>query len=590
MCSRSVVSPLSHKAFSRCHPAACPSPLFDCDRATPRNNSRPFPYQKTYLRLITALLGIALLSVGCTSIPSNANLTLIESVHSLDSAFLPDASFPSLSTNFLSYDEITQLAMHGEADSKLKPKLDPFWRTPMLCNAAWDRGVRPLRQHNATLGPFLNIATWNIEQSRHLDTIADVLSCETAYLDLWNEPWRNAEASDLLRQRQRLADADILVMQEVDIGHPRSGYRHGAEYLAQALDMNYAYAPAQLELGPVLSQMELKPDPSLTLPTDEPADPDQYHGIFGLLVLSKYPIKFAECFQLETQPYDWYAEELAQYDAVEDIRKFGTQKLFHTEIQREIKAGGRIYFRVDLEVPGLPEDTLTIIHVHLEIKSRPEGRLAQMQEILSYIRDIPHPVVLLGDFNSTRYDVRPTSLPRFTSALSRSPNFWIWGGVNLLAPAQAMLNTLRTVLNELKNLHNPLAFNNPLVFPNSAYELFSTIEAFRFDDGGRFDFRGERSRSINQRSARLANSNEKAFKGYRTTFAVKRPIGPFGRERLDWIFVKSGCYTDSNPSYQLAPHFGETLDAFHDPLPHALSDHRPCVVHLPLHEPPGFPK
>src|SRR5690606_17547505 len=100
------------------------------------------------------------------------------------------------------------------------------------------------------------------------------------------------------------------------------------------------------------------------------------------------------------------------------------------------------------------------------------------------------------------------------------------------------VNSGRVILNTAKNFHSPLAMHVPVIFPNKTRGLFSGVEKFRFTDGGKFDFRGDKERSINRSSAKLANSNEKAIKGQTPTFRVQRPIGPIGRSRLDWMFVK----------------------------------------------------
>lgn len=116
------------------------------------------------------------------------------------------------------------------------------------------------------------------------------------------------------------------------------------------------------------------------------------------------------------------------------------------------------------------------------------------------------------------------------------------------------------------------------------------MEKFRFADGGKFDFRGDRDRSINRSSAKLANSNEKALKGQTPTFSVQRPIGPLGRSRLDWMFVKPApvAHAEGKDGYRLSPHYGETLSGMLDGLKVKLSDHSPCVVDIPFEEPPGL--
>ena len=89
-------------------------------------------------------------------------------------------------------------------------------------------------------------------------------------------------------------------------------------------------------------------------------------------------------------------------------------------------------------------------------------------------------------------------------------------------------------------------------------------------------------------AATLSNSNHRnKIKGFRHTFSVPRPIGPIGLERLDWIFVKSflGAPKDKKGSYRLAPHFGQTLEAFNTSLTKTYSDHHPITTVLPINEP-----
>jgi hypothetical protein len=144
----------------------------------------------------------------------------------------------------------------------------------------------------------------------------------------------------------------------------------------------------------------------------------------------------------------------------------------------------------------------------------------------------------------------------------------------------------------VKNFHSPLAPHVPVVLPNKTRYLFSMVEDFRFTDGGAFDFRGDRLRSINQSSAKLANSNEKAIKGQTPSFSVQRPIGPIGQTRLDWIFVKSLLKhpRERGGTYRLAPHYGEVLKGLSHGLNVRLSDHSPCVVDIPFGEPTLEPR
>lgn len=492
-------------------------------------------------------------------------------------------------TEFLSFEELKGLAVNPKPGGAVEQKLARFFSRPIISNEAWYGGKRPTRAQNATMGEFVRVATWNIEKSIHAHEAARALKSAAAFealIDPRVAPPGSKRRAELLRERERLVTADVILLQEMDIGIGRSGYRDAAREIAQALGMNYVYAPQQLEIDPVLLGLESIPDGRGGKVSHQP-DPRRYKGVFGIAVLSRYPVRSAKCFQLKAQPYDWYEGEKSDTGLIEDSRRFAAEVLFENKIVREMKVGGRIFFRVDLAVPGLPGSTLTVIHNHLEIKARPRDREAQLLEILSHIQDIPHTVVMAGDHNTSKADISPTSARRVLARTSTSSQTWLSVGMNVLMAVPVVANTGRLLINNVKNLHNPLALDIPILLPNKSRRLFNRIEDFRFADGGQFDFRGDRDRSINRSSAKLANSNEKAFFGRTPTFSVKRPIG---RGRLDWIFVKAppSALPDGRKSYRLSPHFGEALSTFGQALHPALSDHIPCVVDIPLQEPAGL--
>lgn len=494
--------------------------------------------------------------------------------------------------DFLSFEELKGLAVNPKPGGTVERKLARFFSRPIISNEAWYGGRRPTRAQNSAMGEFVRVATWNIEKSIHAHEAARALKSAEAFealIDPRVAPPGSKKRAELLRERERLITADVILLQEMDIGIGRSGYHDAARDIAQALGMNYVYAPQQLEIDPVLLGLEAIPDGRGGKVTHQP-DPKRYKGVFGIAVLSRYPVRSAKCFQLQAQPYDWYEGEKADTGLIEDSRRFAAEILFENKMVREMKVGGRIFFRVDLAVPGLPGNTLTVIHNHLEIKARPRDREAQLLEILSHVRDIPHTVVMAGDHNTSKADISPTSAKRVLARTSTSSQTWLSVGMNVLMAVPVVANTGRLLVNNVKNLHNPLALDIPILLPNKSRQLFSRIEDYRFTDGGRFDFRGDRDRSINRSSARLANSNEKAFFGRTPTFSVKRPIGPIGRGRLDWIFVKAppSALPDGKKSYRLSPHFGEALSTFGQALNPVLSDHIPCVVDIPMQEPAGL--
>ncbi|WP_345735876.1 endonuclease/exonuclease/phosphatase family protein [Prosthecobacter algae] len=544
------------------------------------------------LRLPPFLALAASLLVSCGSPPKkNLHHTEVSSKSASVSQFAGGYT-RFQGTQFLSFAELKELVKNPQPGGELETKVQRLLNRPIVSNEAYYRGMRPTRAVNPVLGETLRVATWNVEKSLRMKEVAALLKSEAEFerlMDSKAAPKGSEKYTNLMRERERLASADVIVLQEMDIGISRSGYRDAARELALALGMNYAYAPQQLEIDPVLLGLESIPDGRGGEVRHQP-DEARYKGVFGLAILSRYPIKSAQSFQLKAQPYDWHSGEKAGTDLAEGARRIATEIVFENEIVREMKVGGRIFFRVDLDVPGMPGDTLTVVNNHLEIKARPRDREAQMAEILSYIRDVPHTVVMAGDHNSAHADLSPTSVTRIFSRTTSNPQTWLGLGMDVLMAAPAAVNSGRVILNTAKNFHSPMALHIPVVLPNKTRGLFARIEEFRFADGGAFDFRGDKERSINRSSAKLANSNEKAIKGQTPTFRVQRPIGPIGRSRLDWIFVKAppSAQPEGKNSYRLAPHFGETLTGMMEGLTLRLSDHSPCVLDIPLQEPSGI--
>jgi endonuclease/exonuclease/phosphatase family metal-dependent hydrolase len=496
---------------------------------------------------------------------------------------------------FLSYDELLTLSKNPYAVGPLKTKLDKFWKTPLIDNSAYYGGVKPHRPASDLLGPYLRVVTWNIEKSLHIDRAIKVFTApEKTFqemIDIAQFPPGSPEYDEIVRQRERLMHADIIVLQEMEIGIKRSNYANAAEELARALGMNYVYGPQYLEVDPVILGLE-----SIEYEgggTDQIAldyyhvDKDKYKGVFGSAVLSRYPIKHAEVFPLKNQPYDWYWEEKKQTGFLENARRFGAETIFYNEITREMKVGGRNFFRIDLDIPEVEGGTLTVVNIHLEIKCQPKARDLQMQEILSYIRGIKNPLIMLGDFNAAPTDISATSLKRIVSRTAKNPTTWLGVAINAVSPHGLALNTTRGVSNVTKNFNDPFASDIKVVAPNPLKPMFERIRDFRFSDGKAFDFRGDPNRSVGEKDGLLANSNQRGTKGFKTSFSVKRALGIIGKYRLDWVFVKSYLFDPENPEgpYRMAPHFGETLEEMNTGLVEPVSDHHPSVIDLPFEEP-----
>lgn len=551
-----------------------------------------FPRHYPYRQALAGWVAIALVTAaGCAAGPV---LTTSEQLRSHAGPVEAPVPMPDQQPAFLRHDELVQLSQEPYPRGEVRSRFQALWSTPIVDNSAWRRGVKPIAPELPGLGPGMRVVSWNIEKSLQMDAAIDVFSDAEAFaqrIDPAKAPSGSQAREALLQERAILAAADVILLQEMDIGVKRSGYRNAAGDLARALDMNYAYAPEYLEVDPVILGLEpVLDDEGRPVPESTEyyrVDRERYHGMFGVAVLSRYPIVYVEAFPLFRQGYDWYWQEKLKPSFMEKARRFGARQVFLERPHRETKVGGRTFMRVDLHVPQLPRQRLSIINVHLEIKAEPHARAAQIAEILEYVRGIEHPVVLMGDFNTAPWDLSATSTPRVVGRELEAPEFWLSRTIDFLFPTSLVLNTTRAIANVTKNFHNPTAVHVPIVGPNESAELFRIIERFRFDDGGAFDFRGQEARSAGS-AGLLSNANERNAWAYETTYQVRRTIAQMiGKYRLDWAFVKSYLAHphDEAGAYQFAPHFGRTLGRINPGLEQRVSDHHPISIDLPFGEP-----
>jgi hypothetical protein len=367
---------------------------------------------------------------------------------------------------------------------------------------------------------------------------------------------------------------DVLLLNEVDLGLERSGYRDVAQELADALGMNYAFAVEFVELAPRLFS-----------DSDgvRAANHDLVHrGLHGNAILSRYPIRHASVFRFYHQGFDWYAQEKQVFSFLEGRHHMDqvVPPLARVMSFCQLRRGGRMALMAELEMPDLSAGAVTVIVTHLESRARPAMRHQQMQELLEQIRGLAQPVILAGDFNTSGRDSTPGRVHRFLLKLTASGSFWNW-----LAPrVKPGLGWLNDFLRGAPRLwmveRDPT--RQDVRAANEEWRLFAELEQFRFQDGHGFDFRGDRHRSTNHRIGTLANSNERTRSGFAPTSDAALAWGPIGRGKLDWILIKPYIQAprDRQASYRFAPHFGRTLRGLDD-----LSDHRPILVDLPFAEP-----
>ena len=175
----------------------------------------------------------------------------------------------------------------------------------------------------------------------------------------WYEQVERALVSDHV-----LARADLVTLDEIDLGCARAGNRDVARDLGERLGLHTAWAPLFLE-----TTVGRDDDPRMA------AGRENEEGLFGIAVLSRWPIGATRVVELPSP------REL-QFDLE---RMVGRHAALVAEIQR----------------PGAP---FLAVAAHLEVHRTRGHRAAQVERIVAALADETRPVVLAGDFNTHTFD------------------------------------------------------------------------------------------------------------------------------------------------------------------------------------------
>ena len=168
-----------------------------------------------------------------------------------------------------------------------------------------------------------------------------------------------------LRTHPELADADLLTLNEVDLGMARSGNRDIALELARALDRHAAWAPLFLETTFGRTHEDAM----------AAAGAENQESLFGLALLSRWPIADVRLVQMPSP-------ERFQFDA-------------------ERMIGRHVALIARIERPGAP---FVAVSTHLEVHRSRAFRTAQMEVVLEALGDERLPIVIGGDFNTHTFD------------------------------------------------------------------------------------------------------------------------------------------------------------------------------------------
>ena len=186
------------------------------------------------------------------------------------------------------------------------------------------------------LKSFLRVAQWNLERGTQYGQILETL-----------------------RSNEALKWADIILLNEADVGMCRSGNRHVAFDLAQSLQMHMVFGAAHLELT---GGGNGSPD-------------DNRDSLQGNAVLSRYPVREARIVALPDcfEPYEFHE------------KRYGWRNC----VWARLAVGNRTWW---------------VGSTHLEVRNTPQCRARQMQRIMERLvgeSDQPH--LLGGDFNSNTF-------------------------------------------------------------------------------------------------------------------------------------------------------------------------------------------
>ena len=195
---------------------------------------------------------------------------------------------------------------------------------------------------------FVRVATWNIERGIELDGIK-------AYLAAHEE----------------LRRADIVMLNEVDLGMARSGNRDVAGEIADTLGFNMVFGNSYLCLDQGDTRDGLH------------AREANRESLHGNAILSRHPITRAEDISVTVSKDKYHSGD----------RRLGHKKSLWAQVQT-------------------PLGPLPVVSVHLDVICSVAARRAQLLDILDLVasRGLRGRVLLGGDFNTTTYDVQ--HLPR----------------------------------------------------------------------------------------------------------------------------------------------------------------------------------
>jgi endonuclease/exonuclease/phosphatase family metal-dependent hydrolase len=187
----------------------------------------------------------------------------------------------------------------------------------------------------------IRATAWNIERGRRLDGIIRALG-----------------------EDELMSGSDVLLLTELDYGMARSGNRHVAREVAEALGMAYAFAPCYVNL-------------SKGSGLESGAEGENREALHGNAILSRWPISAARSVALPNGKDKMRGRE----------KRLGSQRAVVCDIEH-------------------PAGLFRAVSLHLDAHSSQRHRRRQMRVVLDYLDGLKpsSPVLLGGDWNTSTYN------------------------------------------------------------------------------------------------------------------------------------------------------------------------------------------
>ena len=168
---------------------------------------------------------------------------------------------------------------------------------------------------------------------------------------------------DALEKHPQLSGKDLLLLTELDHGMARSGNRCVAREIAQALGLNYAFAPVYIALQKGSG-------------VEADIEGENTNSLHGLAMFSRFPMKNVHAIPLPNGKDKMWGKE----------KRIGHLRALFADIEH-------------------PAGTFRAVTVHLDAHCSRAHRRRQMRIILGHLDMLPQlPTIIGGDWNTTTFN------------------------------------------------------------------------------------------------------------------------------------------------------------------------------------------